>query len=138
MNPSQQNRQQAVREQSFREVTENLSRDVNLLAQKEIELAKAELNEKLEQGKKIGISAGSGAILAHAGMLMLLFGVAFALSAAGMALWFAASLVGVVVFAAGMIALRNAQKKAERTDPMPREFQRNVRRDFRTMREAAR
>lgn len=131
--------QQSVQEQlSFRDITENLSRDVSLLAQKEIELAKAELNEKLDEAKKIGIAAGSGAVLAHAGMLILLLGVAFALAAAGMALWLAATLVGVVVSGAGMIALRSAQKKVEKTDPVPREFQRNVKRDFKTMKEAVR
>lgn len=130
--------QQSVQEQSFRDMTENLSRDVSLLAQKEIELAKAEFNEKLDEAKKIGIAAGSGAVLAHAGMLILLLGVAFALAAAGMALWLAATLVGVLVSGAGMFALRSAQKKAEKTDPMPREFQRNVQRDFRTVKEAVR
>jgi hypothetical protein len=110
----------SVREdKSLAELTKQLTEQASTLAQKEVELAKAELTLK---GKRLGMGAGA---FGAAG----LFGIfAFALLTATMLLalaivldaWLAALILTVAYGAiAGVLALTGKKKVEEGTPPLP-------------------
>ena len=108
-----------LEERSLAELTKRLTEQSSTLAQKEIELAKAELALK---GKRIGIGAGAfgaaGLVALHAvGAL-----VAAAILALAIVLdaWLAALIVGLILAAAaGVLALTGKKKIEEGTPPAP-------------------
>jgi hypothetical protein len=106
-------------EQSLAELTRRLTDQTSALAQKEVELAKAELALK---GKRIGIGVGA---LGAAG-LVALYAIGALVAAAILALaivldaWLAALIVGVGLgAAAGVLALTGKKKVDEGTPPAP-------------------
>lgn len=108
-----------LEERSLAELTKRLTEQSSTLAQKEIELAKAELALK---GKRIGIGAGA---FGAAG-LVALYAVGALVAAAILALaivldaWLAALIVGLILAAAaGVLALTGKKKVEEGTPPAP-------------------
>ena len=108
-----------LEERSLAELTKRLTEQSSTLAQKEIELAKAELALK---GKRIGIGAGA---FGAAG-LVALYAVGALVAAAILALaivldaWLAALIVGLILAAAaGVLALTGKKKIEEGTPPAP-------------------
>jgi hypothetical protein len=108
-----------VDDQSLAELTRRLTEQTSALAQKEVELAKAELALK---GKQIGIGAGA---FGAAG-LVALYAVGALVATAILALaivldaWLAALIVGVGLAAiAGVLALTGKKKVEEGTPPAP-------------------
>ena len=106
-------------ERSLAELSRDLANQTSALAQKEIELAKAELAMK---GKRLGIGAGA---FGAAG-LMALYALGAITAAAVLALaivldaWLAALIVGLAYGAvAGVLALTGKQKVEEATPPVP-------------------
>lgn len=106
-------------EQSLAELTRRLTDQTSALAQKEVELAKAELALK---GKRIGIGVGA---FGAAG-LVALYAIGALVAAAILALaivldaWLAALIVGVGLgAAAGVLALTGKKKVDEGTPPAP-------------------
>jgi hypothetical protein len=108
-----------LEERSLAELTKRLTEQSSTLAQKEIELAKAELALK---GRRIGIGAGA---FGAAG-LVALYAVGALVAAAILALaivldaWLAALIVGLILAAAaGVLALTGKKKVEEGTPPAP-------------------
>ena len=106
-------------EKSLAELTKRLTEQSSALAQKEVELAKAELAIK---GKRIGIGVGA---FGAAG-LVALYAVGALVAAAILALaivldaWLAALIVGAGLAAtAGILALTGKKKVEEGTPPAP-------------------
>jgi hypothetical protein len=106
-------------QRSLAELTKRLTEQSSALAQKEVELAKAELAVK---GKQIGIGAGA---FGAAG-LVALYAVGALIATAILALaivldaWLAALIVGLVLAAAaGVLALTGKRKIEEGTPPAP-------------------
>lgn len=106
-------------DKSIAELTKQLTDQTSALAQKEIELAKAELQQK---GKRLGIGAGA---FGAAGVLgFYAFGAFTAtlilLIATALEGWIAALIVAVVYAAiAGVLALTGKKQVEEATPPMP-------------------
>ncbi len=118
-----------LREQSFAELTKQLSSDVSTLVRHELELARAELAQK---GKRAGRGAG---MLGGAGLLAL--GAFAALTTMfilvlGLALpeWLAALIVAAVYGAvAGVLALRGRREIQAAGTPVPEQTVESVKED---------
>jgi hypothetical protein len=106
-------------ELSLSELSRDLANQTSALAQKEMELAKAELALK---GKRLGIGFGAFGAAGLVGLYALAALTAAAILALAIVLdaWLAALIVGALYGAmAGMLALTGKQKVEEATPPVP-------------------
>ena len=117
-------------QRSLSELLQQLTDQTTRLAQKEIELAKAEMAVK---GKRIGMGAGA---FSFAGLLALLaLGVLTTAAilglATGMESWLAALIVAVAyLLIAGAMALVGRSKVQAGTPPLPEQTVESVKRDI--------
>lgn len=124
-------------ERSISELLQHLTEQSTRLAQKEVELAKAEMTVK---GKRLGVGAGA---FSAAGLLGV-FALA-ALSAAvilglatGMEAWLAALIVAVVyALVAGTLALVGRSKVRAAAPPVPEQATESIKEDIRQTKEKA-
>ncbi len=116
-------------QRSVSELLQQLTEQTTRLAQKEIELAKAEMTLK---GKRIGLGAGA---FSAAGLLALLaLGALTAAAILGLATaveaWLAALIVAAVYLAvAGVLVLAGRSKVRAGTPPVPEQTIESVKRD---------
>jgi hypothetical protein len=116
-------------QRSISELLQQLTEQTTRLAQKEIELAKAEMAVK---GKRIGIGAGA---FSAAGLLALLAlgaltAAAILALATALEAWLAALIVaGVYLVAAGVLAMAGRSKVQAATPPVPEQTMDSVKRD---------
>jgi hypothetical protein len=106
-------------ERSLSELTRQLTEQTSALAQKEVELAKAELAAK---GKRLGIGAGAFGAAGVFGLYALGALTATAILALAIVLdaWLAALIVAAAYGAiAGILALTGRKKVDEGTPPLP-------------------
>jgi uncharacterized membrane protein YqjE len=111
------------------ELLKELSDHTTTLVKQEIELAKAELQEK---GKKAGVGAGmlGGASLFGVFAFAALTTCMIAALDSAMPLWLAALIVTVVYAAiAGVLALQGRNKAREATPPLPEQATESVKED---------
>jgi Putative Actinobacterial Holin-X, holin superfamily III len=118
-----------LREQSIGDLLKHLSEQTATLVRQDLELAKAEMQQK---GKRAGVGIGligGGGVLALAAVgaltatLILLLGE-------WMDAWIAALIVTVVyAAAAALLALRGKEKVSEATPPIPEETIETVKED---------
>jgi uncharacterized membrane protein YqjE len=118
-----------LRDRSTAELLKRLSDETTTLVKHELELAKAELQEK---GKRAGVGAGmfgGAGLFGVAAFAALTACVIVALDLA-MPLWLAALIVAVLYAAvAGVLALRGKQKVKEATPPVPEQARESVKED---------
>ena len=106
-------------EQSLAELTKRLTDQASSLAQKEVELAKAEVALK---GKRLGLGAGAFGAAGLVGLYALGALIVAAILALAIILdaWLAALIVAVGLgAAAGVLALTGKRKVEEGTPPVP-------------------
>jgi uncharacterized membrane protein YqjE len=118
-----------LHDRSTAELLKRLSDETTTLVKQEVELAKAELQEK---GKRAGVGAGmfGGAGLFGVAAFAALTACLIAALDLAMALWLAALIVAVVYAAvAGVLALRGKQKVKEATPPVPEQATESVKED---------
>jgi uncharacterized membrane protein YqjE len=118
-----------LRDRSTAELLKRLSEETTTLVKQEVELAKAELQEK---GKRAGVGAGmfGGAGLFGVAAFAALTACVIAALDLAMALWLAALIVAVVYAAvAGVLALTGKQKVKEATPPVPEQAAESVKED---------
>src|SRR5215210_1295182 len=116
-------------EQSLSELTKQLADQASSLAQKEVELAKAELALK---GKRLGIGAGAFGAAGLLGLYALGALVATAILALAIVLdaWLAALIVAAGLGAiAGILALAGKKKVEEGTPPVPEQAMESTKTD---------
>jgi len=124
-------------ERSISELLQQLTEQTTRLAQKETELAKAEMMAK---GKRLGIGAGA---FSAAGLLGLfayaaLTTAAILALATGMEGWLAALIVAVVyALVAGALALVGRSKVQAAAPPMPERTMESVKEDIRQTKDKA-
>lgn len=119
------------------QLVSRISEELSTLVRDELRLAQLEMTSK---AKKAGVGAGlfgTAGVLAWFGVGALvaaaILGLATALDA-----WLAAILVGVALFViAGVAALVGKKEVSQGTPPLPAEAIDGVRRDVRTVKEAA-
>jgi hypothetical protein len=124
-------------EHSISELLQQLTEQTTRLAQKEIELAKAEMAVK---GKRLGVGAGA---FSSAGLIAL-FGLGAVTTAAILGLatalegWLAALIVAVAYFAlAGALALVGRSKVQGAAPPMPEQTVESIKEDVESTKEKA-
>jgi uncharacterized membrane protein YqjE len=118
-----------LRDRSTAELFKRLSDETTTLVKQEVELAKAELQEK---GKRAGVGAGmfGGAGLFGVAAFAALTACVIAALDLAMALWLAALIVAVVYAAvAGVLALTGKKKVKEATPPVPEQARESVKED---------
>ena len=118
-----------LRDRSPAETLKRLADETTTLVKQEVELAKAELQEK---GKRAGIGAGmfGGAGLFGVAAFAALTACVIAALNLAMALWLAALIVAVVYAAvAGVLALTGKKKVKEATPPVPEQARESVKED---------
>jgi drug/metabolite transporter (DMT)-like permease len=115
----------------------DLMADLTELVSKEIQLAKAELSEKVSQATAGVTSLAVGGLVAFAGLLVLLdaavYGVAALLGDAP--LWAAALIVGVVVLGIGMVLLLKGRSNLSAENLAPKRTVEAMRQNAETIRE---
>jgi hypothetical protein len=118
-------------ERSLSELSKDLANQTSALAQKEIELAKAELALK---GKQLGVGVGAFGAAGLIGLYALGALTATAILALAIVLdaWLAALIVAAAYGAiAGVLALTGKQKVEEGTPPVPEEAIESTKTDVR-------
>ena len=116
-------------DRSTAELLKRLSDETTTLVKQEVELAKAELQEK---GKRAGVGAGmfGGAGLFGVGAFAALTACVIAALDLAMPVWLAALIVAVVYAAvAGVLALTGKKKVKEATPPVPEQARESVKED---------
>ena len=108
-------------ERSIGELFGALSQDVALLVRQEGQLAKTEMQQKLNQVTRDLVSLASGGVVALVGGLAITAAIILLLiDPIGLKPWLAALIVGAVMGLIGWMMLQKGLKDLKRTDPTPR------------------
>lgn len=108
-------------DRSLGELFADLAEQTGTLVRKEVELARVEMTQKATRvGKDIGFLAVGGAV-AYAGLLALIATAVLGLGAAGIQLWLAALLVGLVVLGVGYLLIQRGISALKREELAPRQ-----------------
>jgi uncharacterized membrane protein YqjE len=122
-------RENDLRDHSTAELLKRLSDETTTLVKQEVELAKAELQEK---GKQAGIGASmfGGAGLFAVGAFAALTAAVIAALDLALSLWLAALIVAVVYAAvAAVLAMRGKRKVKEAAPPVPEQAKDSIKED---------
>lgn len=110
-----------------------LTQETSALVRKEVELAKAEMSEKIDQAQSGLVSLAIGGAVLYAGFLVLLFAIAGALGKVfdqpWATPWLAPLIVAVVVLVIGFILLQRGRSNVKATHFIPRRTVDSLRRD---------
>jgi len=112
----------ALREdRSIGELFGQLSQDMTLLFRQELQLARAELSEKISQVTSNLVSVVAGGFVAYVGALALVAALILGLhEAAEISPWISALIVGAIFAVAGYVMLNRGLKELKRVDLAPR------------------
>jgi hypothetical protein len=112
----------ALREdRSIGELFGQLSQDMTLLFRQELQLARAELSEKISQVTSNLVSVVAGGFVVYVGALALVAALILGLhEAAEVSPWVSALIVGVIFAVAGYVMLNRGLKELKRVDLAPR------------------
>lgn len=119
---------------SLGEIAGGLASDVGDLVRGELALARAEFDHKLHSLIAGGVSLLGGALVAFAGLVVLLEGGAAAL-AKWLPAWAALLIVGVVIVAVGGLIARAGLAKLSLKNLTPDRTAANLKQDGRTLKE---
>ncbi len=112
------NVQPAEDSRSLGQLFSTLASETGTLMRKELQLARTEIAKKVKDRRKDAGILGLGGALAHVGLLLFLFGVVLVLGLA-IPLWLSALIIGAVVCAAGVLAMRQGARAVKNADMTP-------------------
>jgi hypothetical protein len=122
-------------ERSIAELFGQLSQDMTLLVRQEVQLARAEMSEKLSRLTANMVSVIAGGFVAYVGALALVAALILALNdLAGISPWVSALIVGAVLAIAGYAMLRRGLGELKRVDLAPRRTVENIKDDVQAIR----
>lgn len=127
--------QPAPDNRSLGELLRDLASDVTNLIRQELNLARTEAQEKLNQTMMAAISLVAGALLGFAALIVLLFALVDGLTEVGLPGWLAAIIVGGAVAIVGFILVKKGQNDLSATRLAPERTAANVRRDINLVKE---
>jgi len=108
-------------DRSIGELFGQLSQDMTLLFRQEVQLARAEMSEKISQVTGNLVSVLAGGFVAYVGALALVAALIIGLhEAADISPWVSALIVGVIFAGAGYVMLNRGLKELKRVDLAPR------------------
>jgi hypothetical protein len=107
-------------DRSLGELMAELSRETGTLVRKEFELATTELSTRMREATGHAATAGVGAALLHAGVLVALAAVVIVLGRVGLPLWLAAVVVAAVSMLGGYLMMNSGVRRLKQTSFTPR------------------
>ena len=129
-----------VREdRSLGELFGQLSQDISLLFRQEIQLARAELSEKISGLTTNLVSVLAGGFVAYVGALAIVAAlILFLYEVVGISPWISALLVGAVFAIGGYMMLSKGLKELKRVDLAPRRTVENIKEDVQAIKDDVR
>ena len=123
-------------ERSIGELFGQLSQDMTMLVRQEVQLARAEMSEKLSRLTANLVSVIAGGFVAYVGALALVAALILALNdLASISPWVSALIVGAVLAIAGYAMLRRGVSELKRVDLAPRRTVENIRDDVQAIKD---
>jgi putative superfamily III holin-X len=108
-------------DRSIGELFGQLSQDMTLLFRQELQLARAEMSEKISQVTGNLVSVVAGGFVAYVGALALVAALILGLhEGADISPWVSALIVGAIFAVAGCVMLNRGLKELKRVDLAPR------------------
>ena len=126
---------QAADGRSLADLLRDLAGGTSTLLRQELSLARAETQDKLHQMIAVLVAMVGGALLAFAGLIILLDALVYGLVEAGMERWLAALVVGGVVALVGLLVAWKAQSDLSATRLAPERSAASFRKDVDMLRE---
>lgn len=132
--------QRGIREErSLGELFGQLSQDMSLLFRQEIQLARAEMGEKISSLTTNLISVIAGGFVAYVGALAIVAALILALhELADISPWVSALIVGTLFAIAGYAMLNRGLKELKRVDLAPRRTVQNIKEDVQAIKDDVR
>jgi hypothetical protein len=122
-------------ERSVAELFGQLSQDMTMLVRQEVQLARAEMSEKLSRLTANLVAVIAGGFVAYVGALALVAALILALNdLASISPWVSALIVGAVLAIAGYAMLRRGLGDLKRVDLAPRRAVENIKDDVQAIR----
>lgn len=122
---------------SITDLIRNLATDLSALLGKEIQLAKAEVGESVSDVQKAVGAIATGAVVAVAGLVVLLFSAVYGLSNL-VEPWLAALIVGALALIVGYMMVSSAKKKMSAESLVPDRTLDATQKDQETLKRATR
>ena len=122
-------------ERGVAELLGQLSQDMTMLVRQEVQLARAEMSDKLSRLTANLVSVVAGGFVAYVGALALVAALILALhNLANISPWVSALIVGAVLAIAGHAMLRRGLGELKRVDLAPRRTVENIKDDVQAIR----
>ena len=125
----------SIDSRSLGDLLRDLAGETSTLLRQELSLARAETQDKLHQIIAVLVAMLGGALLAFAGLIILLDALVYGLIEAGMERWLAALVVGGVVALVGLLVAWKAQSDLSATRLAPERSAASFRKDVDMLRE---
>jgi hypothetical protein len=123
-------------ERSIGELFGQLSQDMTMLVRQEVQLARAEMSEKLSRLTANLVSVIAGGFVAYVGALALVAALILGLNdLASISPWVSALIVGAVLAIAGYAMLRRGLGELKRVDLAPRRTVENIKDDVQAIKD---
>jgi hypothetical protein len=123
-------------ERGIGELFGQLSQDMTMLVRQEVQLARAEMSEKLSRLTANLVSVIAGGFVAYVGGLALVAALILGLNdLANISPWVSALIVGAVLAIAGYAMLRRGLDELKRVDIAPRRTVENIRDDVQAIKD---
>jgi putative superfamily III holin-X len=123
-------------ERGMGELFGQLSQDMTMLVRQEVQLARAEMSEKLSRLTANLVSVLAGGFVAYVGALALVAALILALNdLANISPWVSALIVGAVLAIAGYTMLRRGLGELRRVDLAPRRTVENIKDDVQAIKD---
>jgi len=123
-------------ERSIGELFGQLSQDMTLLVRQEIQLARAEMTDKISRLTANLVSVVAGGFVAYVGALALVAALILGLQdLANISPWVSALIVGAVLAIAGYAMLRKGLAEIKQVDLAPRRTVENIRDDVQSIKD---
>jgi len=123
-------------ERSIGELFGQLSQDMTLLVRQEVQLARAEMAEKISRLTTNLLSVVGGGFVAYLGGLALVAALILALNdLANISPWISALIVGAVLAIIGYVLLQRGLGELKRVDLAPRRTVENIKEDVQSIKD---
>lgn len=109
--------QPALEDRSLKELVSSLGKDMGLLVRQEIQLAKAEVSEKVSNVTKGAAKIGAGAFVAYAGLLALTAALVLLAIEIGVTPWFSAAIIAVLFLLVGFVLIQSGRRSMKAGPP---------------------
>lgn len=120
-------------EKSLSDLVSDLTREASVLIRDEVRLAKTEISEKVDQATSGAVSLLSGALIAFAGLIILLNAIAILLAdlIAPWTLqpWVAPMIIGIAVPLIGLLMMQRGRKRISAEGLAPHRTMHSINRD---------